>query len=109
MTTSKWREISRETIYYKLLEYEAQQTLLEQTFSQKEVFKLISEAYPFGERRRHPYKQWLKEVALAKQFMKLKRPMREFEWFAERNDRALKAPPLPRVGPGQMSLLEVSS
>ena len=31
----------------------------------EELKKLLSAAYPFGERQYHPYKVWLKEVKLA--------------------------------------------
>jgi len=30
------------------------------------LFKVISKAYPWGERRLHPYKMWCKEVGLAR-------------------------------------------
>jgi len=30
--------------------------------SEKEIRKAISDAYPFGERKYHPYKIWLDEV-----------------------------------------------
>lgn len=32
------------------------------TATTDELKKLVSDAYPFGERKYHPYKQWLKAV-----------------------------------------------
>jgi len=35
------------------------------TATQTELKRLVSQAYPWGERRGHPYKMWLKEVKAA--------------------------------------------
>lgn len=51
---SPWREKSAKIIY-KVLEDNPY-------ISIKELRKKISKAYPFGERKYHPYKIWLDEV-----------------------------------------------
>ena len=58
---SKWRVISAEIIY-KILKANPGKT-------DKEIKAIISEAYPFGERKYHPYKIWLNEV---KKWMELR-------------------------------------
>lgn len=51
---SNWRKYARKVIY-KVLEETNGQT-------EKEITKALREAYPFGERARHPYKIWLDEI-----------------------------------------------
>ena len=50
---SRWREIAAPIIAKVLAEYP----------SGKERRKALREAYPFGERKVHPYKIWLDEIA----------------------------------------------
>lgn len=57
-TESRWRLHSREVIRQVLAS-------LPKDATDKEKRKAVREAYPFGVRRNHPYKAWLKEVALA--------------------------------------------
>jgi hypothetical protein len=54
MTNSSWREESRKVI----------QTVMDQNpgLETAELKKLISAAYPFGERKHWPYQCWLSEV-----------------------------------------------
>lgn len=52
---SHWREIAREVIRKVLTENKGK--------SEKEIRQALCEAYPFGERKYHPYKIWLDEVA----------------------------------------------
>lgn len=52
--TSRWREHSRRVIQ-EIIKREGRE-------DQDRLKKAISEAYPFGERKRHPYKIWLDEV-----------------------------------------------
>ena len=51
---SSWRIKSAQVIY-KIIKENPGVTI-------KELHKKISEAYPFGERKYHPYKIWLDEV-----------------------------------------------
>ncbi|MDD5086073.1 MAG: hypothetical protein PHE61_08620 [Candidatus Omnitrophica bacterium] len=55
-TDSRWRLHAR-----NIIREVAEQN---KTVSLAEVRKLISQAYPFGERKYHPYKCWLREVDL---------------------------------------------
>lgn len=64
-----WRKQSQQVIANTLLEYEAQQLCLGEEFNYDDAFKAVSKAYPFGERKWHPYKQWLKAVKQAKQLV----------------------------------------
>lgn len=49
-----WRDIARERIAEVRTEHP--------TASGNELKKLLRDAYPFGERRMHPYNVWLDEV-----------------------------------------------
>lgn len=51
---SHWRTHARKVIQQVLAENKGK--------TEKEISKAISEAYPFGQRRYHPYKIWLDEV-----------------------------------------------
>lgn len=53
---SSWREYARPIIQAVLRETAGQ--------SEREIRKALIEAYPFGERAMHPYKMWLKEIAV---------------------------------------------
>lgn len=55
MSTSNWRRHSRIVIDRVLAENPG--------VDEAKLFKLISAAYPFGERKYHRYKIWLSEVA----------------------------------------------
>lgn len=78
----------------------------------QKALKLISKAYPFGPRDHHPYKQWLREVAIARAFLKTNYQVREYWAFSERYERGQRgySPNKPRriIKPveGQLSLLE---
>ncbi len=98
---SYWRKVARRRIAQALLEYEAQQVCLGEPISPEDALKRISAAYPFGDRKRHPYKQWLKEVALARKFLAANRPAREFEEWAVSHDNLRPA----KVAPGQLTLI----
>lgn len=52
---SHWREHAAKVIARVLKETAGK--------PEKEIRKALKEAYPFGERVRHPYKVWLSEVA----------------------------------------------
>lgn len=54
---SPWRVKSAQVIY-KIIKENSGITI-------KELRKKISKAYPFGERKYHPYKIWLDEVRIA--------------------------------------------
>lgn len=49
-----WREAAKPVIFEVIRGYEGK--------DEKELKKLISEAYPFGVRKHYPYKVWLDEV-----------------------------------------------
>lgn len=49
-----WRDIARPIIERVILE--------NPTASEKELRKLLHDAYPFGVRQYHPYKIWLDEI-----------------------------------------------
>lgn len=49
-----WREYARPIIAEVLKTTEGQ--------TEKEIRKALRDAYPFGERRYHPYKVWLDEI-----------------------------------------------
>lgn len=53
---SYWRTHSQEVIKKVIAENKGK--------SEAEIKKTISEAYPFGERKYHPYKIWLDEVKI---------------------------------------------
>ncbi|HEY9701249.1 MAG TPA: hypothetical protein V6C58_02330 [Allocoleopsis sp.] len=42
------------------------------------LIKIISKAYPFGQRENMPYQIWLDEVKLVKHFLTLKQP---YYWY----------------------------
>jgi uncharacterized protein (TIGR02996 family) len=54
---SRWRIVSDMTIRFALAEMPA-----DKRWDEKEQRKAVSAAFPFGERRFHPYKIWLSEV-----------------------------------------------
>lgn len=54
MSESHWRDSAAPIISRVLLETEGQ--------PEKEIRKALRDAYPFGERRYHPYKIWLSEI-----------------------------------------------
>lgn len=43
--------------------------------TEKEIRKALSDAYPFGERKYHPYKIWLDEIKRQRGLKKVKRAM----------------------------------
>lgn len=51
---SEWRKVSRDIISKCIIENADK--------SDKELKKIISKKYPFGQRRYHPYKIWLNEI-----------------------------------------------
>ena len=104
MSNSQWRIISREHIQAALLEWEAQALLLNEKASPKDALQRISKAYPFGQRRMHPYKIWLSEVRAAKAFLQTGWNAQSFTGFAERY-HAGKRRPKPNASPGQISLI----
>ena len=55
MTTKSWREIARAAILKAIDEARALGMDMEQTRQH------VDNAYPFGERKYHPYKMWLSE------------------------------------------------
>lgn len=101
---SGWRKHSRRVIARTLKAW------AEQESPQIEAaIAMIGDAYPFGDRSNHPYKQWLKERKTAIAFLRLKppRPVDRYLSFAqdveaaELNSRNRK----DFVSPGQLSLL----
>ena len=54
MRESSWRKSAREVIT-KVVEENPDASI-------EELRKLVSDAYPFGERKYHPYKMWLSAV-----------------------------------------------
>lgn len=110
MTKSDWRKASRSKIYSVLLEQDAQAALMGEDLDPKLVLKAISKAYPFAGRENHPYKQWLKEVAIARKFLKCGYQVREYYAFCERQESVARGWRLDRGGKivkpveGQMSL-----
>lgn len=56
MSESRWRNIARAIISRVIEETKGQ--------SNKAVREALRKAYPFGERRHHPYKIWLDEIAV---------------------------------------------
>jgi hypothetical protein len=64
-----WRKHSQHKITEALLEYEAQKLCLGEEIDRAEVSKVIQQAYPFGARANHPYKQWLKAVKQVNQLL----------------------------------------
>ncbi|HIK42131.1 hypothetical protein [Thermoleptolyngbya sp. M55_K2018_002] len=99
---SHWRNAARSRIADTLLEYEAQQACLCEPFNSADALKKISAAYPFGDRKWHPYKQWLKEVALARKFLKTNRPAIEFQQWATSQAKMRSV----KVSPGQLTLID---
>lgn len=65
---SSWRTHARKVIRRVLAENAGK--------SEKEIRKAISDAYPFGERKYHPYKIWLDEVKI-QTGKKVKHPYRQ--------------------------------
>ena len=74
-TGSNWRNISYLTIQKVLADNPGK--------SQAELKKLISAAYPFGERKMWPYKVWLEEVHAALHDRRQPLPKRQSELFRE--------------------------
>jgi hypothetical protein len=54
MKSQTWRDSARPIIHRVLKETEGK--------DEKEIRKALKEAYPFGERRYHPYKVWCDEI-----------------------------------------------
>lgn len=77
-----WRDIARERILTVLLEQEAQAVCLGESLDVKTVLKAISKAYPFNQRKYHPYKVWCSEVKLAKLFLQTGLPARNYSVMA---------------------------
>ncbi len=77
-----WRDIARERILTVLMEQEAQAACLGEPLDHKTVLKAISKAYPFGQRKYHPYKVWCSEVRLAKLFLQSGLPARNYTVMA---------------------------
>jgi hypothetical protein len=84
MTTSQWRLHSRRVIESVFLEYEAQCACLFKPLNHEKLLKLVSDAYPFGQRTNLPYQQWLKEVKALKVFLLTKDPARAYYGWCER-------------------------
>ena len=63
MSQSKWRDRARPIIAKVLAETKGQ--------SEPEIRKALKDAYPFGERKYHPYKIWLHEIAVQRGKKKL--------------------------------------
>jgi hypothetical protein len=59
---SRWRTTSRSVIRDVI----AKHPQLVTKEGLPELFKIVSKAYPFGQRSHHPYKMWGKEVGLAR-------------------------------------------
>lgn len=57
---SSWRLAAQEAIAKALKEAD------EQKLDDEATWKHVSKAYPFGQRRYHPYKIWLSEIKQAK-------------------------------------------
>jgi hypothetical protein len=53
---SQWRDYARQTIAQVLADTKG--------MSEIEIRKALKDAYPFGERKYHPYKIWLSEIAI---------------------------------------------
>lgn len=76
MKESRWRIAARRAIQKAIAESAGK--------SDKEIRKAISDAYPFGERARYPYKIWLDEVKAqtrtqrAQYRQRLKKPETEY-------------------------------
>lgn len=66
MPVSRWRLESAAIIRVVLLETQGQE--------EKAIRKALIAAYPFGERKMHPYKIWRSEVAIQRGVRKTKRP-----------------------------------
>lgn len=65
-----WRDLAKQRIAEVLAEYPNAEG--------KELDKLLRDAYPFGERRMHPYKIWLSEVKKTKSVRNLGYSIRNF-------------------------------
>jgi len=59
---SHWRAIAKPIIYRVLKETKDKE--------EKEIKKALRDAYPFGERKYHPYKIWLDEIKKQRSFQK---------------------------------------
>lgn len=48
--------------------------VLERTkgLTEREILKALSDAYPYGERKRHPYKIWLNEIKVQRGLIRSK-------------------------------------
>jgi hypothetical protein len=57
-----WRNESRKAIDQALRKARVVDINGKLLVNRKDLLRIIREAYPFGERKRHPYKMWLKEV-----------------------------------------------
>jgi len=65
--TQSWRDISRRIIH-RVLEETAGRT-------DAEIRRALRDAYPFGERKYHPYKVWLDEIK--RQLLRRRPPIQE--------------------------------
>ncbi|MDA0269051.1 MAG: hypothetical protein O3A14_19350 [Cyanobacteria bacterium] len=100
---SYWRQRAREVIHKTLLEWEGGGGDIDKAIA------AISDAYPFGTRSNHPYKQWLKERKIAIAFLNLlpARPVDAYLHFAGNCEASelLTRNRRDFVSPGQLSLL----
>ena len=67
MEKNYWRKKSKfiiQQVINNFLEEEGLKSLMEISYDQRQKLRRkISEAYPFGERKYYPYKEWLAEVS----------------------------------------------
>jgi hypothetical protein len=101
-----WRETAQNVITQALLEYEAQQLCLGEPFNMADAFKKVSEAYPFGTRKSHPYKQWLKAVRQAKNLVTAGwsiSSLVQTDWDQATNF----VKPIPQASQGQLSIFDL--
>lgn len=75
---SDWRERARPIVEQVLKETAGK--------TEKEIRKALREAYPFGQRKHHPYKIWLDEIAV------------------QRGKKKPKPKKVPYVSPNQLRL-----
>lgn len=102
---SRWRQSARDCIKTTLLECEAQAALLGEPLDGKATFDQVNAAYPFVERRNHPYTIWLSEMKVVKKFLALNPPReaRFYDCFSGQV-AAEKFKRVELVAPGQTSL-----
>jgi hypothetical protein len=73
---SRWRAIARRVIAKALADNP-------QAITREQIGRVISDAYPFGERKNHPYKMWLVEVKLALKQSPTRSDTPRLEWRPE--------------------------